>query len=264
MLDKKIIIVGGSIAGCAMGVLLKKLGFDVTILEKSGGELVQGTGIFLPEIIIKQCIDLDLFDEDIPRLKISERSFRKKTEEGDEALFWQQALNGFSLNWGSIYANLRKRISSEDYKTHAAVTEITKVNDQYQITTQDGTTYNADLIIAADGINSYARACFTSNIQPEYTNYYAWRGILKMSAEAQKMMPASHLPYYVFEGGHILLYSIPDLNQPGEMLLNWVMYQNAPNLSLSELLIDKAGKQHDYSLPPGSLSEEKVTELREF
>ena len=34
MLEKKIIIIGGSIAGCAIGVLLQKLGLNFVIIEK--------------------------------------------------------------------------------------------------------------------------------------------------------------------------------------------------------------------------------------
>jgi len=264
MRDKKIVIVGGSIAGCAIAVLLQTLELDFIILEKSGGELVGGTGIFLPEFIIQQCIALNLFDDDIPRLKISERSFLRKEEQGNEGLFWRQQLNGFSLNWGSVYANLRKRILPSRYKTHAAVTDVTKIDDQYQLATEDGSTYKADLIIAADGINSYIRSYFSSETKPKYTRYYAWRGIIEDCADIQASASESHMPYYVFDGGHILLYPIPNIHNLGETLLNWVMYQYSPDLSLEELLIDKDGKQHNYSLSPGRLSEQKIEELREI
>ncbi|WP_133137151.1 NAD(P)-binding protein [Legionella rowbothamii] len=62
MRGKNIVVVGGSIAGCATAVLLQRLGANVTILEQSSGRIGQGSGITLPESVVNQCIENDLFD----------------------------------------------------------------------------------------------------------------------------------------------------------------------------------------------------------
>ena len=44
MFKKKIVIIGGSISGCAIAILLENADYDITILERSSGHLKQGNG----------------------------------------------------------------------------------------------------------------------------------------------------------------------------------------------------------------------------
>lgn len=75
MFRKKIIISGGSIAGCTSAILLGRLGLNIKILERSAGRIKSGTGITLPESIINDCIANDLLDPDIPRLGFVAKNF---------------------------------------------------------------------------------------------------------------------------------------------------------------------------------------------
>lgn len=236
MLEKKIIIIGGSIAGCAIGVLLQKLGLNFVIIEKSSGIINEGSGINLPESIIKQCIELDLLDENIPRLPVTGRTFlRKKNESSKE--FWTQPLNLFALNWSHIYINLRKRVEQKNYCTNTEVLSISKKNDIYHIETSNKI-YQADLIIGADGINSLVRSQMLSCLPPKYAGYVAWRGVIEESNIVEQSIFEKNIPVSVFHGGHILLYKIPakDYEVTGKTLLNWVMYENRQNKSLSDVM----------------------------
>ena len=75
MFEKRIVVIGGSIAGCAMTALLQRLGFNVVLLERSVGLTERGAGITLPESLVQQCIEFNLFDTTIPHLTASSRSF---------------------------------------------------------------------------------------------------------------------------------------------------------------------------------------------
>src|SRR3990167_8813450 len=141
LFKKKIIIVGGSIAGCTIAVLLQRLlGTNVTILERSSGVITnQGFGITLPTAIIQQCIALDLFDHNIPQLPISGRSFsRTEADEQNMRTFWQQPITASALNWNHVYQNFRSRIQSNTYYPNTEVRSIKKIDNIYHLTTATG------------------------------------------------------------------------------------------------------------------------------
>jgi 2-polyprenyl-6-methoxyphenol hydroxylase-like FAD-dependent oxidoreductase len=268
MLEKKIIVIGGSIAGCTTAILLKRLGADVVVLERSAGLVGKGSGVVLPEALVEQCINLNLFDANIPHFRLDDRSFTYKNEysEHNQTTFWIQPLTATALNWASIYQNLRNRTGAECYITNTEVQNIENMGDSYLLKTSTGVTYKADLIIAADGVDSNTRAQLFPGINPEYTDYIAWRGVIDDQNLVGLPFLNEHVSYYVFPKGHILLYRIPSTNyqHTGHTLLNWVMYENRPGLSLSNLLIDRNGIQHTRSLPSGSLTNSHINYLHEL
>ena len=266
MFKKKIIIVGGSIAGCTSAVLLQRLGADVIILERSSGVITnQGFGITLPTTIIQQCTALDLFDHDIPQLPISGRSFsRTEDDEQNMRTFWKQPINASALNWNHVYQNLRSRIQSNTYYPNTEVRSIKKIDNIYHLTTATGITYQADLVIAADGVNSTVRKQILPEVYPKNSGYVAWRGLVKIPTAMQQSIFNEHVPYCVFPQGHILLYAIPDKNnqQTGDTLLNWVLYENLQENLSGDLLPDNLKTQPIYSLAPNSITTSHRDHLR--
>lgn len=264
MREKNIVIVGGSIAGCAMAVLLHRLGAKVTVLERSLGQISQqGAGIMLPIAVIDQCIALDLFDQDTPRFVMHSRSFSRKLYSASTAeKFWEQAIQGAALNWMDVYRNLRKRLAPDCYQTQKTVQHIQKNADGYDIRTSDGKIIFADMVIAADGVDSTIRAQLIPNTKEAYAGYVAWRGVL----DDATLNTENHVPYYVFQNGHMLLYRIPasDYATTKKTLLNWLIYENNPAISLCELLKDKNGQQHTRSISAGNLHHDQKEYLHLF
>lgn len=266
MFRKKIIISGGSIAGCTSAILLGRLGLNIKILERSAGRIKSGTGITLPESIINDCIANDLLDPDIPRLNINNRSFTRKDLKNEELKFWEQSIRVQALNWADVYKNLRKRINPEYFHTNTEINAVEEITNGWLVKTLSGQEYHADLIIAADGVDSGIRTCLHSNFSPEYAGYVAWRGVINDSSIVERNAFKEDVPYYVYSNGHILLYKIPSLNykSTGETLLNWVMYEKIKSHSLKELMIDNQGKAHTRSLPAGLLTHKHIQYLHEL
>lgn len=264
----KIGIVGGSVAGCAVAILLTRAGADVTILERSSGPLIaRGAGIILSDPIVQQCIELDLFDTDIPRLPTNLRSFYIKDSADPKYghKIWQQIFNGCSFNWRDVFYNLRKRISNNDcYQSGAEVCDLQENDGGYRVETVNGKRYQFDMIIAADGINSIIRKLLYPELMLSYTGYIAWRGTTSLSSLVEDELFDQHLPYCVFSGGHQLLYRIPstDFHKNKSTLLNWLVYEDVSGIPLHELLTDKNGVQHKTSLARGSLSERQINHLQ--
>ena len=265
---KKTVIVGGSIAGCTIAILLQRLGFDVTVLERSSGLINHGSGIILPTFVVEECIALDLFDESIPRLPICGRSFSRKENANnqDQTIFWTQPMHVVALNWLHVYQNLRARIDKSCYHIETTVQDIHQQSDAYNLQTSTGIDYQASLVIAADGVDSGIRRQLMPSVLPQYTGYVAWRGLLDAQSILEQNDFQEHVPYFVFPNGHILLYRVPakDYVKTRATCINWLLYENRQGEGLNNLLIDKYNKQHTRSLPQGLLSKQKIDYLHEL
>lgn len=251
---KKGVIVGGSISGCAIAILLSRLGLKLTILERSSGMMKgQGAGIMLPVALVEKCIELDLLDADIPRLPISGRTFHRKTNPDEApAKIWDQSLQGFALNWIDVYRNLRKRLNESWINPQMNVIDIHREENNYLLKTASQASYEADFVIAADGGESIVRKQCASGTE-NYAGYVAWRGTLaECSADV-----SDRIECYTFPEGHILLYCIPavDYERTGKRLINWLIYERTSSDKLPLRLTDSQDVLHSRSVPANLLHE---------
>lgn len=265
MFGKRVVIVGGSIAGCTSAILLRRLGADVTILERSAGRIGSGSGISLPKSIVDRCIEHDLFDPNIPSLPLNARVFVRKNKQApsEQEFFWNQALRVIAFNWVDVYQNLRKRIDPQIYHTNTEVRTIESSAHGYRITATTNETYEADLIIAADGVDSTTRSFVLPQASPKYIGYIAWRGLIYQQNLIEEAIFHEQTPYFVFPNGHLLLYRIPglDYQRNGQIILSWTLYENRQGLPIEDWLIDNQGHSHTRSLPAGSLTPSHIEYL---
>jgi 2-polyprenyl-6-methoxyphenol hydroxylase-like FAD-dependent oxidoreductase len=85
-------------------------------------------------------------------------------DEGGRTL-WETPLRAVGLNWGVLFANLRKRVPDASYRRGSSVTGVDPRPDgSVLVEVQDGRPREFDLIVFADGITSFGRACITSTM----------------------------------------------------------------------------------------------------
>ncbi len=245
----KIGVIGGSVAGLTAAIQLQRLGMEVTVFERSENNLSsRGAGIVLPEELVQACIKLNLFDHNIPRIPATARSFT--TQKGKR--IFDQPLSIVGLNWGNIYANLRKRLPEQCYRKGESVVAFSQRNDECHVITDKDKLYDFDYLIGADGVDSVVRKSLYPESSPQYAGYVAWRGTTVLSPLMNQKIFQNHVAYFVFPKGHILIYSIPSLDyaQTGNRILNWVLFEES--------------KDRQFSLPPGTLTQENLIHLRTF
>jgi 2-polyprenyl-6-methoxyphenol hydroxylase-like FAD-dependent oxidoreductase len=132
-------------------------------------------------------------------------------------------------------------------------------------------TFDADLLIGADGPSSTIRKFIDSSVQRKYAGYVAWRGTVPETQVSQAATDVfvEKFPFFHTEGIQILAYTIPGHNgtvEPGKRLLNWVWYVNYKEESPEhvELMTDKDGKRHHITLPPGGITEDVWERQKKF
>jgi 2,6-dihydroxypyridine 3-monooxygenase len=262
--NARVAVVGGSLGGLTAALLLRELGLDVTVHERSGAELEQrGAGIgFLPAssryLVERARLDLD-------GISVPTRCIRY-LDRGGNVVHEQDQAYRFS-NWNTVYRSLLRCFGRERYLLGRECVDIGQADGRVQVTEADGTALDVDLLVCADGVGSRARACLLPDVRPQYAGYVAWRGLVPERDLGDDAAPFTDaITYHVLANSHILVYPIPGMDgsvEPDRRLINFVWYRNyLPGAELTDLMTDRDGGLREVSLPPGAARRVHVEEMR--
>ena len=261
----QVAVIGGSLGGLTAGLLLRDMGVNVDIYERSPVELAQrGAGIgFLPEsqryLVERAGVTLD-------KISVATSHIRYLSRNGQIAY---DGLHKYRFSsWTTIYRELLACVDPAIYHLDHEMTDWQEDSKSVDVHFAGGATHRADLLVCADGVGSTARARLLPNVQPEYAGYVCWRGMVpedQFDAKTRSIFDDA-ITYYVYANSHALVYPIPGLDgsvKKGERLFNLVWYRNyLEGNDLDDLMTDNTGQQREISLPPGAVSDHHVAELR--
>ncbi len=258
-------VVGGSLGGLYAALLLRDLGIDVDIYERSPVELAQrGAGIgFLPEsqryLVERAGVALDEISVPTAHIRYLHRNA--------DVLFETPNAYRFS-SWNTVYRGLLTRFPAQHYHLSYEMTGWQLRDNEVEIAFAAQTARRADLAVMADGVGSLARARLLPEVRSAYSGYVAWRGMVPEAQldAATRAVFDNAITYFVYANSHILVYPIPGLDgsvKHGDRLLNFVWYRNyLAGSDIENLLTDSSGVRRDISLPPGVAATHHVNELR--
>ncbi|TVY83893.1 2,6-dihydroxypyridine 3-monooxygenase [Lachnellula suecica] len=273
-----VVVVGGSLSGLFHAIVLKHLGHNVHVLEKSSQTLLESQAAGLnagPDV--QKLIDLYIKSETpygMPGalVEIVDR-------EG-------VVINSFPPNattnlttWRILYNILKSHLLGEattlaTYETEKLVGEVNYDGEMVSVSYTDIKTgvsdvRHADLVIAADGGHSSIREGVIPDSSPEYVGYVTWRGAVPepLLCEASRSFLSNRVFMLRAEHGFILSYHVPSDNgslKPGECQFIWAWYEKLDEHSddFNENFTDISGKRHFTTVPRGKM-QPKVWEKRQ-
>ncbi|TVY37563.1 2,6-dihydroxypyridine 3-monooxygenase, partial [Lachnellula occidentalis] len=276
-----IVIIGGSNTGLMNGVVLKRLGHNVRILEQN----TQSQRDDLAAGITTHPV----FEEFMKRHDRTAESWAVQSpglQFLDKAAAVTRRLNKplQMTSWGVIYHHLRANFDGFSssfcpnpparekgdgdtvFECGKRVTGLTRSSSGVEITYEDLLNEKeegkllADIVIIANGANSALRSALFPGVERVYAGYVAFRGTVpesEVSEEAKKTFDPN-LSYNSFDNGYILLYIIPGTDgslAPGHRRYNWVWYHPLPAGSpeLQNIMTDTSGAVHRNTLPVGTM-----------
>jgi 2,6-dihydroxypyridine 3-monooxygenase len=258
-------VVGGSLGGLYAALLLRDLGIEVDVYERSPVELAQrGAGIgFLPEsqryLVERAGVALDEISVPTAYIRYLHRNAN--------LLFEAPHAYRFS-SWNTIYGRLLAQFPSENYHLNYEMTGWQAQEKDVAISFASQSPARAELAVMADGVGSMARARLLPEVRTAYAGYVAWRGMVpeaQLDAATLEVFDNA-ITYFVYANSHMLVYPIPGLEgsvKRGDRLLNFVWYRNyLAGSDLDNLLTDNTGVRREISLPPGMVAAHHVSELR--
>lgn len=260
----KVAVVGGSIGGLTAALVLRDIGCDVDVYERSSSALEgYGAGIVAHDEAVRYFRERTEVAVDDVTLKVP--WFRYVNHDG-ETVFEEPNIWRYS-SWNTIYRGLLGQFDGARYQRGEALAGIEQVGDRVKARFESGRVVECDLLVCADGNMSTARRLLMPDVEPDYAGYVGWRGMIAESEVAATIQErlADAITYFVPSRSQFLIYPIPSLEGSiarGERLFNFVWYRNTPDETLRELLTDREGVQREFSLPPGALATQHLAEFR--
>lgn len=264
----RVAVIGGSLGGLNAALFLRDAGCNVDVYERSPFTLEsQGAGVVMHPSTVRYFVQNDVLD--IGEISVAARFVRYMDRDGGIAD--QQPCNYRFTSYNTLYGGLLGSFDEDRYHLGEAVAGFEQDADGVSIRFASGREERCDLMVCADGIRSTGRRLLARDAGLEYAGYVAWRAKIgdevELSGETRDALREAITYYVQPEGGHILSYSIPGLDEtkkPAKRLTNWLWYRNvAAGSDFDELMTDKAGALRDVSLGPGTVQERQVERLRE-
>lgn len=260
----KVVIAGGSIGGLTAGLLLRDLGCEVDVYERSALPLEdRGVGIVVLPVTERYFTEQAAARS---RVSLELKHWTYVDTAGaviDAAPVWSRF-----TSWGTIYGALLEAFDEDRYHLDHEVVGYDEDGERVTAHFADGSSADGDLLIFADGISSTGRSLLLPQVEPTYAGYVAWRGTMPeaaLSDQARKDL-AEAMIYQVLDGGHILVYAIPDRQgrtTSPHRAMNFVWYRNYPEgRPFEDLMRGRDGRQRTTTMPPGTVRDVHVEEMR--
>ncbi|KAI1823890.1 FAD binding domain protein [Xylaria intraflava] len=286
---KSVVIVGGSLAGLMQGLQLKRLGKDVTILERdpSNERSSNEAGIAFGANMVELLRQFDTTGVPVSTPSEFNRfSYRKYSKD-----YLKKAEQSLSC-WGLLYRVLRANFDGfpsaacpnppgplkgdgrAEYRSGKLVTALqyrdSAVTVHFEdVTTKKKGTINADLVIGADGVHSTVRKLVLAPAVEQYPGYIVWRGTVPentVSIETRQYF-SKRVCANMLGDSYCICYVIPTDNggfTSEQRLLNWVLYHNVSDNSseMRDIFTDINGKLHHNTVPRGLVRQDVWERIR--
>jgi 2,6-dihydroxypyridine 3-monooxygenase len=261
----RVAMVGGSLGGLTAALVLRDLGCQVDVFERSTVELEsRGAGIVVLDETVRYFRERT--ELELERLTTATGLLRYLGRDGG-VVYEEPRWYRYSA-WHTIYRALLGCFGRGRYHLGKEMRAFRQQGEHVQVRFADGSAAEYDLLVCADGVASNARTVLQPQARPAYAGYVAWRGTVdeRQLSRGLRDLLADSICYQVMPNSHILLYPIPALDgsvAPGRRLANFVWYRNyAAGEELDDLMTDRDGVRRDITLPPGAARQAHLDGLR--
>ena len=262
----KAIIVGGSMAGMLAGNMLIRQGWDVEILERTKEGLeARGAGI-VPQRSLLVALGRAGVTVD-PNIGI--RIIKRAAYDRTGSAFATHHYNQYSTSWSLIYNRLRDALPTQHFRAGRNVKTVAQDENRAVAVTDDGETFEGDLLIGADGMRSVVRQALFPEVQPQYVGYLAWRGMLEERHADPKFVADcfAALNFSFPKGEELIGYPVagPDgAVEVGRRRFNIMWYRPiAPGAELQNMFTGSDGAHYEHGIPPSLVRPELVSAMKE-
>lgn len=237
----KVLVIGGSVGGVSTAVALKKSGCDVLVLERAAAIVATtGAGLGLDPKTCAAMTRLGLqhaFEKHSDPIPVEEYRWVDAATRSATSLIQNDKHQHRSMLWSDLHRLLIQALPEGTVKFSHKVTKLTQDESGVMVTSQtpEGEAlFACDIVIAADGVGSFARKELIPGDKRRYAGMVAWRGVVDGDAHPELLQ---ELKADFTTLGNGIIFDIADrcMNLiymiPGNKI-NWLWYRDAPEPQL--------------------------------
>ena len=184
-----VLIVGGGIGGLTLAAAVAQRGHTVQVLERSPGATPAGAGLALQPNAMTVLASLGLVTpvmaegRAVARVALFDCDGRLLGPELDMASLSEPfGVPVLAIHRARLHEVLYAAVG-EAVLTHGAdVAQVSSSGSVASVRCRDGRTFDADLIVGADGLRSVIRRHIVDDGEPLYSGYTSWRGVTSAGA----------------------------------------------------------------------------------
>jgi 2-polyprenyl-6-methoxyphenol hydroxylase-like FAD-dependent oxidoreductase len=192
----RVLVVGGGIGGLSATIALRRLGFDVDLVEKNPAWDVYGVGIIQPGNALRALHELGLAEEAVAA---GYPMHGDTTWLGDGQTLiadheWPALVEGLPPGNGITRPRLHRIFqnhtlaSGADVRTGVTLAGLRETGRHVEVEFTDGETRSYDLVLGADGLHSQIRELvFGLEYKPRFTGQVCWRYNLPRAEGLEKI-----------------------------------------------------------------------------
>jgi 2-polyprenyl-6-methoxyphenol hydroxylase-like FAD-dependent oxidoreductase len=178
------VILGGGIGGLTMAIALQNKGLPVTVYESAPSFKPLGAGLGLAANAVKAYQAIGISEKVVEAGKKIKFAFVKgpngkviSQTDIDAMTRSFGVLNSFTIHRADLHDVLIGLVKPGTVQTGKVVVGVLQDNDKVTVSFSDGTSVQADYLIAADGVHSIVRQTLLPGSSPRYAGYTCWRGV---------------------------------------------------------------------------------------
>ncbi len=182
---KKVIIIGGGIAGLTTALALHQKSIEFEVYEAVPELKTVGAGISLAGNAMRELHKLGV-GEDVKKrghiihsMKITDATGKMISEMDAEKLSVSYGLDNVAIHRAELHESLLKSIPASRVITNKKAIGFEQQSEEVTILFDDGTQASGSVALVADGIHSAIRKQLLPQSLPRYSGYTCWRGVVR-------------------------------------------------------------------------------------
>ena len=191
--SERFAIVGAGIGGLTLSIAMQRKGFNVSIFENAPSLNPLGAGLALAANAVKGFAEIGIAEavleagSVLKKLLIRDDKGRILAETDSEVISKKfNTVNNFTIHRADLHEVLLKQIAGNVHLGKRCV-DFKQTTRGVELIFQDGSTYDADYVIACDGIHSIFRKKLLPQSKLRYAGYTCWRAVIESAPQSVDM-----------------------------------------------------------------------------
>lgn len=183
--SKRFAIVGGGIGGLSLAIAMQRKGFHVTVYEHAPSIKPLGAGLVLAANAVKAFMEIGISDDVLragsvlKKLRIKDQDGNILTETDSEKISEKyNVVNNFTIHRADLHDVLLGQLAKGTLQLGKGCVDFVQTSSSVKIIFQDGSSAEADYVIACDGVHSVFRKKLVPESHPRYAGYTCWRAVM--------------------------------------------------------------------------------------